>query len=117
MVSERLRAVMLRAAGAGELAGDGVSRGLAEHPVCGDRVQLTVRVASGRIEDLRWQANGCPAAMAVAALAADALRGAPLADAAVLLRRALDLHGGLAAHERHAEGLVLRALAAAAAPR
>lgn len=116
MVSERLRAVMLRAAGAGELLGDGVRRGLAEHPVCGDRVQLTLRIAGGRIEDLRWQANGCPAAMAVAALAADTLAGAPLADVAARLRQALADHGGLAAHERHAEGLVLRALAAATAP-
>ena len=116
MVSDRLREVMLQAAGAGELLGDGVRRGGATHPVCGDEVQLTLRLADGCITELRWQANGCPAAMAVAALAPRALIGVSLVQAAAKLHQALAGHGGLLPHERHAEGLLLRALAAAAGP-
>lgn len=115
MVGQRLREVMLAAHGAGELSGEGVHRGAAEHPVCGDRVQLSLRLDGEAIVELRWRAAGCPAAMAVAALAAQALTGAARAGAAATLQRAIEVHGGLARHERHAEALVMRALAAAMA--
>lgn len=113
MVSPQLRQLSLAAVGVGELAGDAVRRGSAEHPVCGDHVELCVRVVEARIDDLRWRASGCPAAMAVAALAAKVLIGSPVAGAASVLHAAIDAHGGLAAHERHAEALIGRALAAA----
>jgi NifU-like protein involved in Fe-S cluster formation len=115
MVSDRLREVMLRAEGVGELTGPEVHTGRAEHPVCGDQILLHVRFLAGNIEQLRWQANGCPAAMAVAALASVVLPGTALATAPSTLQNALQAHGGLRAHERHAEGLLLRALAQAAA--
>ena len=115
MVHARLRDVMLRAPGAGELAGERVQRGRAEHPVCGDQVELSVRIVGDRLAELRWLARGCPASMAVAALAGEVLPGVAVAEAPAILRTALAAHGGLAAHERHAEGLLLRALAAAAA--
>ncbi len=116
MVSGKLREVMLRADGAGELAGAGVLRGRAGHPVCGDELELTVRLENGCIAELRWRAVGCPAAMAVAALAPSALCGAPLDAAKARLAQALAAHGGLAAHELHAERLLLQALAAATGP-
>lgn len=113
MVSPRLKRLLLLGEGSGELTGAGVQRGMAEHPVCGDLVELTVRVRDGRIDELRWRASGCPAAMAVTALAAQALVGAAVAAAAATLHAAIAEHGGLEAHERHAEALVARALAAA----
>lgn len=97
----------------GELQGADVGIGGAEHPVCGDRVTLFVRTGAGAIADVRWRAAGCPAAMALAALAADVLPGVRLAAAADTLRTGLAARGGLARHERHAEAMVLRALAAA----
>ncbi|MBL8726894.1 MAG: iron-sulfur cluster assembly scaffold protein [Planctomycetes bacterium] len=113
MVSAPLRQLLLAAEGAGELAGDDVRRGAAEHPVCGDRVEVFVRTRGGRIDELRWRASGCPAAMAVTALAAKVLTGTAAPAAAATLHAAIDAHGGLAVHERHAEALVGRALAAA----
>ncbi len=113
MVSARLRQLLLAAEGSGELAGDCVQRGVAEHPVCGDRVELSLRTRDGRIDELKWRASGCPAAMALSALAAKALVGAPVAAATETLHAAIVAHGGLAAHERHAEALLGRALAAA----
>jgi nitrogen fixation NifU-like protein len=115
MVSQRLRQVMLAAVGAGRLAGEGIRHGCASHPVCGDEVDLQLRCRGDAIAELAWQARGCPATMAVVALAGQVLPGQPLAGAAEALRAALAAHGGLAAAERHAEALFLRALHAAAA--
>lgn len=111
MVSDALRRLALAAEGAGELAGADVRAGSSEHPVCGDVVTVFVRVAAGAILDCRWQASGCPATVAVAAAARSAWLGAPLTAAAPLLHARLEQLGGLAAHERHAERLLLDALA------
>lgn len=113
MVAAALRLLLGRNERVGECAGAGVRSGVAEHPVCGDQVQLSVRLEAGRLLDVRWRAAGCPASMAVAALAADVLVGVAIGDAASTLRTAVAAHGGLAAAERHAEALVLRALAQA----
>jgi NifU-like protein involved in Fe-S cluster formation len=115
VVSEALRAVMVAADGAGTLAGAGVRCGRAEHPICGDVVEVHVRANSGAIEALAWRASGCPACLAVAAAAPGALRGVPLPAAPARLRQRLAALGGLAPHERHAERLFLRALAQALA--
>jgi NifU-like protein involved in Fe-S cluster formation len=123
MVSEQLRQVALRSEGVGEFVGASTGSGSAEHPSCGDRVELSVQFSAppdhspvgprARLAGVRWRASGCPATMAVAALAAKALVDVAVGDAADVLRRAIAAHGGLAAHERHAEAIVLRALAAA----
>jgi len=114
MVSQRLRQVMLAAVGAGRLSGEGIARGCASHPICGDEVDLQLRFNGEQIAELAWQARGCPATMAVVALAGQVLPGQRLADAAQALGTALAAHGGLLAAERHAEALFLRALQAAA---
>ena len=113
MVGPALRELLVRGEGAGECTGPGVGRGVAEHPVCGDQVQLSVQVVAGAIADLRWRAAGCPASLAVAALAAKVLVGVPVPGAADALRAAIAGHGGLAAAERHAKALVLHTLTAA----
>ncbi|MEO6596800.1 MAG: iron-sulfur cluster assembly scaffold protein, partial [Planctomycetota bacterium] len=113
MVDQRLRDVLLRAEGIGEFEGPGTASGSAEHPVCGDRVVLSVLVANAVLRAVRWRATGCPASMAIAALAAKVLVDVPVPEAADALRAAISAHGGLAAHERHAEGMAQRALAAA----
>lgn len=113
MVGPRLRAVLQAGVGAGDLSGPGVVTGCAEHPVCGDRLELSLRLEAGVVREVRWRAAGCPATTAVAALAAVALPGAPATAAAATLRRALADHGGLGPAERHAEAMAVRALAAA----
>lgn len=113
MVAQGLRALLEAGEGAGAFDGADAKTGAAEHPVCGDRVQLSVRLGPGIVRAVRWRAAGCPAAMAVAALAARALVDVPIDAAAATLGRAIAAAGGLAAHERHAEALALRALTAA----
>lgn len=117
MVQGRLRELLLAGDRCGALPGGapGVGAGSAHHPACGDAVTLHVQVVAGRLAALQWQASACPAATAVATLAAADLVGASVAEAAVALDRAVAAGGGLLAHERHALPLVQRALAAALA--
>ena len=113
-MNEALRLAMVAAEGAGELAGEGVLSGRAEHPVCGDVVEVDVRLRDGRVEALAWRAHGCPACMAVASVS-PALRGGRADQAGPRLRARLAELGDLAAHERHAERLFLDALTRALA--
>ncbi|MBM3974565.1 MAG: hypothetical protein FJ301_10750 [Planctomycetes bacterium] len=113
MVGSRLRDVLTAGLGVGELVGSGVAVGRAEHPVCGDQVELSLRLEGGVVREARWRAAGCPAAMACAALAARVLPGVAVGAAVAALRGAIAAHGGLAASELHAEALLARALAAA----
>lgn len=113
MVGPRLRDVLTAGLAVGELAGPGVAVGRAEHPVCGDQVELSLRLEGGVVREARWRAAGCPAAMACAALAAKVLPGVAVDAAAAALRAAIAAHGGLAASEQHAEALLARALASA----
>ncbi len=115
MVAPQLRALATAAVGAGQLTGAGVGCGRSEHPVCGDEVEVDVQLAGDRIAALRWRAHGCPATVAVAAVAATVLVDGAVADVAGLLRLGLFARGDLAAAERHAEALFLRALHAAVA--
>jgi len=110
MVSARLREVLERGAGVGELVGDDAKSGFAEHAVCGDQVQMSVRATGRQLHEVRWRASGCPASMAIAALAAEVLREVAVADIESTLREAIASRGGLQRHEQHAEKMVVRAL-------
>lgn len=112
MLGERWSGLLQCTHGAGEFDA-GASEGVAEHPVCGDRVQLSVQHAGGIIHGVRWRAAACPATTAVAVLAAKVLVDVPVAGAAATLRAAIAAHGGLGPTERHAEAVVLKALATA----
>jgi NifU-like protein involved in Fe-S cluster formation len=115
MVTKALRDVMLAADGAGRLTGDGVSTGCAEHPVCGDRIELDCRIVAGTVVEVAWRAEGCPATMAVVAAASAAWTGQPVVAAEERIRQRLQALGGLEATESHALSMLLRALREAAA--
>lgn len=114
-MSEALRTLLRQAPGAGELAGEDVVRGRAEHAVCGDEVEVDVRLAGGVVAELAWRARGCPACMAAAAAAHGALVGAPFAQARARLAERVAALGGLGPTGQHALDLVANALAAARA--
>jgi len=116
-MKDSLRRVMIAAPGAGRLAGVDVRTGRAEHPVCGDEVEVDFDLRDGVVQEFRWRASGCPATTAVAAAAADAWRrGVAVADLPAALQQRLAALGGLARHEHHAVALLLRAVAQAVAP-
>jgi len=108
MVAPGLRALLDRGEGVGEF--DAGAVGCAEHPVCGDRLQLSVLRDGDVVRGVRWRASGCPASMAVAALCAEVLVDVPVTQVERALRDGLAARGDLARHERHAEKMAQRAL-------
>ena len=108
MVADGLRHLLERGDGVGEYD-DGRS-GYAEHPVCGDRMELSVQRDGDTVRGVRWRASGCPASMALAALCSEVLVDVPVADVARVLRAGIAARGGLKRHEQHAEKMALRAL-------
>ena len=52
------------------------------NPACGDILRLSLLVREGRIEDVRFKASGCVAAIACGSLLTELLKGKTLAEAA-----------------------------------
>lgn len=51
------------------------------NPLCGDRLNLYVKLDDGRISDLHFDGRGCAISVASASLMTDALKGKSLAEA------------------------------------
>lgn len=84
-----------------------------ENPACGDVLKLTLRVHDGRIEDIRFLAQGCVSAMACASLLTELVQGRTIAEARQLRREELvQAIGGLPQASAHASHLALDTLAA-----
>lgn len=98
---------------AGQLTHPGATAQVA-NPVCGDVLKLTLRVAAGRIEEIRFLAQGCVPAMACASLLTELVQGRTIGEARCL--RPEDLVeglGGLPQASSHASHLAIETLAAA----
>jgi nitrogen fixation NifU-like protein len=54
------------------------------NPLCGDDLSVQVRVADGRIADLRFNGTGCAISQASASIASEELIGMDIEDAAAL---------------------------------
>jgi nitrogen fixation NifU-like protein len=52
-----------------------------QNPLCGDELQLTLNVADGRIEDIKFEGHGCAIDVASASLMTSAVKGKPIAEA------------------------------------
>ena len=65
---------------AGELA-DATAKVEVSNPVCGDVLQLAVRIEDGRIAEARFLCRGCTTSIACASLLTEQLRGRMLAEA------------------------------------
>jgi nitrogen fixation NifU-like protein len=62
----------------------------AENPSCGDELTLQLRVADGRIEDVRFTGQGCAICMASASMMTRAIKGKPSAEAGALFQQVHD---------------------------
>jgi nitrogen fixation NifU-like protein len=84
-----------------------------ENPACGDILQLTMKIAAGRIVEIRFRAKGCVAAMACGSLLTTLVAGKTTEEARRLKRediaRAI---GGLPEASAHASALAIEALTA-----
>jgi nitrogen fixation NifU-like protein len=98
---------------AGEVANPDASVQL-ENPACGDILKLTLRIKAGRIEEIRFLAQGCVPAMACSSMLTELVQGKTIAEARQLRREELvRAIGGLPKASVHASHLALDALAAA----
>ena len=62
----------------------------AENPSCGDELTLQLRVADGRIEDVRFTGQGCAICMASASMMTRAVKGKPCQEAGTLYQTVHD---------------------------
>ncbi|MCL6644488.1 MAG: iron-sulfur cluster assembly scaffold protein [Dehalococcoidia bacterium] len=84
--------------------------------VCGDRMTVMIRVAEGRVTEVRWQTRGCPAAIATSSFASELVRGWTLLEVQALTREAIaEAMGGLPRDKVHCSVLAADALKAAVA--
>lgn len=91
---------------------DATTVGDATNPVCGDRLRLYLRVRDGCIEDARFLAEGCPAAIAASSVTTVLLQGRTLDEARALTDADVeDALGGLPPGKRHCSVLAEEAIA------
>jgi nitrogen fixation NifU-like protein len=84
-----------------------------ENPACGDVLELTMKVAEGRIAEIRFKAKGCVAAMACGSAVIELVSGKTVDEARKLTREELlRAVGGLPPASSHAGHLAMDALAA-----
>lgn len=96
----------------GELS-DASARRRLENPACGDVLELAVKLANERVEDIRFLAKGCVPAMACASALTELAKGKAVNEARAITKadvtRAV---GGLPAASGHAAQLAIDALQA-----
>ena len=98
---------------AGEVAAAHASAQV-ENPACGDIVKLTLKVADGRVSEIRFLAKGCVPAMACASALTELVKGKTVQEAQKLRREEIvTAVGGLPEASVHASHLAIDALKAA----
>lgn len=98
---------------AGDVPGADASVELA-NPACGDVLRLTLKIASGRIAEIRFKAKGCVPSIACASALTELAAGKSVDEAQNLSRdRLIAAVGGLPQASTHAAQLALDVLSAA----
>jgi nitrogen fixation NifU-like protein len=91
---------------------DGV--GNVGNPVCGDMMTFYIKVADGRLSDVKFKTFGCGAAIAVSSMVSEMAKGKTLAEAKrITNRQVADELEGLPANKMHCSNLGADALRAA----
>jgi nitrogen fixation protein NifU and related proteins len=95
----------------GDLAGaDAKAR--VENPVCGDVMELAVKLSGDRIAEVRYRIQGCVPSVAAGSCLTELIQGRSVVEARSLKREALvDALNGLPAASQHAAHLAMDALA------
>jgi nitrogen fixation NifU-like protein len=94
----------------GELPGAS-ARTQVENPVCGDILELALKLQEGIITEARFRARGCVASVACASKLTELLTGKSVAETGQIGRELLmDSLGGLPPASSHAADLALDAL-------
>jgi nitrogen fixation protein NifU and related proteins len=84
-----------------------------ENPVCGDILELTLKLEGNRIADVRFRAKGCVPTMACGSAITELAKGKTTDEARKISRQELlQRVGGVPEASSHASHLALEALAA-----
>ncbi len=93
---------------------DGV--GSVGNPVCGDMMTFYIKVADGRLADVKFKTFGCGAAIAVSSIVTEMAVGRTLEEAKNITKQQVaEQLGGLPPQKMHCSNLGTEALAAAIA--
>lgn len=77
-----------------------------ESPVCGDLMEIYLRIRDGRIVDAKFRTFGCGAAIASSSMATEMIKGKTLAEALALTDEAVaEALGGLPPKKMHCSNL------------
>lgn len=71
--------------------GDASRQVKADNPLCGDRLQLYVKLEAGRIADISFQGTGCAISMASASMLTERVKGATVQEAEAMVETVHDL--------------------------
>lgn len=86
------------------------------NPVCGDRLQISLRINENRIEAVRFLAYGCAPTLACGSVLAEMIEGMSCQEAEGLTRQDIvDVLGGLPSRKQHAAALAIEVLRTALA--
>jgi len=97
---------------AGELA-NATARVKIENPACGDVLELAVKIADGRIVDIRFRAKGCVPAMGCASAITELAKGKSVEQVRAIEKQGVIASiGGLPPASGHAAQLAIDALRA-----
>lgn len=95
----------------GTLEGDDVAIGRVGNPVCGDLMEIYIRVKDDRIEEITFQTFGCGSAVATSSMITELVRGMTLDDALEVTRADVaDALDGLPPIKMHCSNLAADAL-------
>jgi len=91
---------------------DGV--GKVGNPVCGDMMELSIKVAGEVIEDIKFRTFGCGAAIATSSMVTELVKGKTMEEALKITNKAVaEALGGLPPVKMHCSVLAEEALEAA----
>jgi nitrogen fixation NifU-like protein len=117
MYSEKVLEHLEDPRNAGEMA-DATARGEATNPVCGDLLNLYLRVMDGEITAASFQVKGCPPSIAAGSVLTELITGLSLEEAGRLTPQDITIAlGGLPRNKEHCAVLAIDALRAAIAAR
>jgi nitrogen fixation NifU-like protein len=88
---------------------DGVGR--EGNPVCGDQMEIYIKVNDDHISDIKFRTFGCGAAIATSSIATEMVKGKTLSEAETLTNKAIaEALGGLPPVKMHCSLLATEAL-------
>ncbi len=85
--------------------------GTVGNPVCGDIMKITIKVADGRIEDVKFKTFGCGAAIATSSMVTELAKGKTIDEALEITNKMVaEMLGGLPGSKMHCSNLAADAL-------